>query len=294
MAAAVNFVKELLLSLMILLSMFFAPFSAEKYEAENPEEVKLVFNAVSDVHVETNYSASYSNFEKVIRGMKANNSSDVNVFLGDNTMNGQEIESFLFFAGVNAMLDCKNVFITLGNHDIGNGEGEYNELIDRYISYNNTFLKNDIEKPYYYRVIDGCYMIFLASEKLCVHSFYMSDEQIEWFANVLEEASKTENPVFIFSHHPLNYIEHENRNILFDMCENYRNIYSLHGHTHWAYNVYENRGITCVNLPRVTETVDYAPGIGVTVEVYENEVILRQRDFYENKWLDEVAFEIIK
>ncbi len=293
MASALNFVKELFLSLMILTSMFFAPFGAEPYEAKNPDEAKLVFNAVSDVHVETNHSASYTNFEKVLRGIKANKSSNATVFLGDNTMNGQEIENFLFFGAVNAMVDSENTFVALGNHDIGNGEGDYDGFINRYTRYNNLLLKNNIDKPYYFRVVNGCYMIFLASEELCVHSFHMSDEQIEWFKNTLEQAAKSGNPVFIFSHHPLNYIDNENSNLLFDICSGYDNVYSIHGHTHWDYEVYSEKGITCVNLPRVTETVDYAPGIGVMVEVYDDEIIFRERDFFEGEWLSEVSFPLV-
>ncbi len=292
MADALVFVKDFLLSFAILISMLFAPDGAEAYSAKKPEELKLAFNAVSDVHVETNNPASYSNFEKVLRGMKANQSAQANVFLGDSTMNGQGTENFLFFGGAGAMLRNENPLIALGNHDIGNGNGEYAELFGSYKSFHNFFMKNKIDKPYYFKVINGCYMIFIASEEMCVNSFYMSAEQIDWFRNTLELAGESGGPIFIFSHHPLNYLENENSRLLLDICEDYDNVFSLHGHTHRPYYTYTMGNVVCVNLPRVTETVDYAPGAGVTVEVYENELLLRARDFYKGEFINESTYPI--
>ncbi len=292
MASALTFIKDLFLTFSILFSMIFSPYAAETYEAKKPDDAKLVFNAVSDVHVETNNPSSYGNFEKILRGIKANKSSDAIVFLGDNTMNGQEIENLLFFSGVNALVDSDNTFIALGNHDIGNGNGDYNKFLSRYKRYNNLLLKNKINKPYYSRVVNSCYMIFLASDSLCVNTFYMSAEQIKWFGNTLAEAEKSENPIFVFAHHPLNRLENENNNLLSDILGNYDNIIYIHGHTHMPYAVYKQNGIVCVNLPRVTETVDYAAGTGVTVEVYDNEILLRERDFFKGEWLSETSVPI--
>ncbi len=293
MAAALNFVKDFLLSILMMLSMVFTPYSAEPYEAKDPENAELVFNVISDVHVETNNTASYSNFKQVLYGVKANKSAKATVLLGDNTMNGQGTESFLLFGGLSALVNSENTFLILGNHDIGNGEGDYDEFFARFTSYNNFFLKNKIDNPYYYRVVDGHYMIFLAPETLCVHSFYMSDEQIEWLKETLELAKASGNPIFVFSHHPLTYLENDNSNLLVDILSGYDNVFHLHGHTHWSYYTYKNGNVTCANLPRVTETEDYAPGTGVVVEVYENEVILRERDFYSGEWLGETAFSLL-
>ncbi len=293
MVSALYFVRDIFLTLSILISMVFAPLSATSYEAKTPDKAGLVFNAVADVHVETNNPNSYENFKNVLSGLKANKSADANVFLGDNTMNGQTLENLFFFGGLNAMLKNENPLVVLGNHDIGNGEGDYNKLIKRYTNCNNLFLKNDIDKPYYFRIVNGCYMIFVASEELCVHSFFMSDEQIEWFKATLEEAGKSGKTIFVFSHHPLDYIENENEDILIDMLNKYDNVFHIHGHTHGDYTVYNEGRVVCVNLPRVTETVDYAPGTGITVEIYKDEIILRERDFCKGEWLSEISFPIL-
>lgn len=292
MINALKFVKDFLVSLSILASMVFSPCGAEPFSAKNPDELQLAFNAVADVHVETNNPESYSNFEKILRGVKANQSADATVFLGDNTMNGQLTEDFLFFGAVGAMLQDENPLITLGNHDIGNGHGNYNKFINRYIKYHNFFLKDKIEKPYYCRVINGCYMIFIASDEICVNSFYMSDEQLEWFEDTMESAGKSGKPIFIFSHHPINYLENENSDLLAGICSNYDNVFNIHGHTHLSYHTYEVGNVVCVNLPRVTETYDYGAGIGVTVEVYENEVLIRERDFCKGEFLSETSFAV--
>ncbi len=289
MLSALNFVKDFIISIFIMFSMVFTPIHTTPYIAKDPDTVKLVFNVVSDVHVETNNTESYTNFKKVLRGLKDNKSSSANVFLGDNTMNGQSTENFLLFGGLSAMFDDENIFLALGNHDVGNGEGDYDELLNRYLSYHNFFLKNDIDKPYYYRVINGCYMIFLATEELCVHSFSMSDEQMTWLRDTLDEASESGNPVFVFSHHPLDYIENDDEYILYDILNDYKNTYHIHGHTHWDYYMYEEEGVICTNLSRVTDD-----GIGVTIEVYDDEVLFRERDFINGVWLSETSVPIVK
>ncbi len=288
----INFIKELFLTVMILFSMLTAPQSGTAYTAKNPDDVKLAVSVVADVHVETNNSASYTNLQNVLGGIMDYKANDATVFVGDNTMNCQEFENMLFFSAVNATVDSKNTFVALGNHDVGNGEGDYNRFYKRFKRYNNLMLQNKIDKPYYSRTVNGYTMVFLASENNTVNKFYMSDEQIAWFASVIDEAAKSSNPVFVFNHHPLFYIENENSDIVFDMCSELDNVIFVNGHTHGLYTVYEHKGITCVNLPRVTETVDYSPGTGVIIEVYGDEILLRERDFCGGEWLTETAIPL--
>ena len=73
-------------------------------------------------------------------------------------------------------------------------------------------------------------------------------------------------------------------------CPNkYENLLYIHGHIHDYLdenNFYTWNGVASINLPRSTEIVDYEPGDGIVVEVYENEVLIRIRNFAEHKWMD--------
>ncbi len=287
MIAGIKFVKDFLVSIFIMISMIFTPIYTMPYIAKDPDSVNLVFNVVSDVHIETNNTDTYKIFKQVLTGIKNNSSCNANVLLGDNTMNGQATESFLFFNALDAAFDSSNTFVALGNHDIGNGEGDYDKFIAQYINYRNRLINENIQTPYYYRVVNGCYMIFLASEDLCVNSFYVSDEQIEWLKSILDEASESQNPIFVFSHHPLQFIGNEKNYVVLDMLNSYNNVFNIHGHTHMSYFTYQIGNITCANLSRVIDD-----GVGLTIEVYDDTVLFRERDFVKGVWLSEISFDI--
>ncbi len=286
MLNALVFLRDVFISFVLMLSMAFATSGGAPYEAKNPEAATLVFTALADVHVETNNTISYTNFQNILKDVRANTSDNALVFLGDNTMNGQVLENMLFFGAVSAAVDSKNTFVAVGNHDVGNGEGDYDNLFTRFKFYNNLYLKNDIDKPYYYRTVNGYYFIFLSTEDLCVNEFVVSDEQLEWLRATLDIAKESEKPIFVFSHHPLSYVYNENSNLLYDILGEYDNVYHIHGHTHWDTCTYVENGVVCLNLPRVTDD-----GIGAVIEVYGSEVVIRERNFISSQWLNEFAFQ---
>ena len=88
-----------------------------------------------------------------------------------------------------------------------------------------------------------------------------------------------------------------NLNIVSDSLANllgrYNNVLYIHGHIHdelGADNFKVEGGINTINLPRSTEVVDYEPGDGIVVEVYENEVLVRVRDFIKGEWVEGLEY----
>ena len=122
----IAFIKEMLATFMILLSMFTPALNGGgvAFEAENPDKLITSFAVVSDIHVETNNSASYSNLDKVLKGIKAGKNIDTVVYTGDNVMNGQITENVFFYSALKAAKPAKNNFVITGNHDLGNGAGD--------------------------------------------------------------------------------------------------------------------------------------------------------------------------
>lgn len=296
MSTIITFVKQFLATVVTLVMMIAPiPFgdAGSVYKAENPEELVMSFSAVSDIHVETNNPASYNAFSDLMSGVKLGENHDATVFLGDNVMNGQLLEDIFFYLGVKAVSPGKQNFVAVGNHDLGNGQGDYEKLKKNYLTFNNLVLGNKLENTYYYRVINGCYMIFLASEDLSVNDFVMSQEQFEWLEGVLTEAEKENATVFVFNHHPVNYLRGEDNESLAKLLKDYDNLLYVHGHIHDDLsedNFYTYSGIDCVNLPRSTEVVDYEPGDGIVVEVYENEILVRGRDFIKGEWIEDLEY----
>ncbi len=293
-----TYLKDLFATVMILLTMISPAFggNGNTYEAENPDALVTSFVVVSDIHVETNQPKSYQNFNDVLYGIKDGKDISTVVYTGDNVMNGQVLENLLFYTALRAVKPAENNFVVAGNHDFGNGAGDFAALRDDFIRFNKLFLGNDAGKDYYYNVIDGCYMIVLSSEDPKASDFTMGEEQFAWLEGVLKEAKAADAPIFVFNHFPLRYLDNDSaihHNQLGPMLRDYGVDLFIHGHIHddlGADNFYKYYNINNINLPRVTETKDYVPGDGIVVEVYEDEVLVKGRDFIAGEWVDGLEY----
>ena len=276
-----------------LLMLAFGSGSGSGFTSLDSEEIKLNFTVLSDCHIEGNDFTTYRTFAKILRDAKSSETeNDAIVFLGDNTMSGQEIESLFFYGAVNYIKPANQVINVLGNHDIGNGEGDYEELLSRYMSYSNTFFELGVQKPYYYKIINGCYFVVLATEKQTVNTAYISDEQYTWLRTVLDEAAEENAPVFVFNHYPIYYLEGD-ADALWEILEDYNNLLYFCGYTHiqMSESSFSNyNGVDTIWLPKSTESVDYEEQVGVQVEVYETEIVVRARNFCTGEWMENLEY----
>ncbi len=291
-----TYAKDLLATVLTLLMMLSPAFGhvGTAYTAERPDELITSFAVVSDIHVETNNPESFNNFKDVLEGIKGGEDIDSVVYTGDNVMNGQLLENLFFYLGVRGIKPAENNFVVMGNHDIGNGTGDFVEHKNNFTTNNRLYFGNNIGDGYYYRVVKGCYMIFLGLEDLTVNTSVMTEEQLNWFAGVLSEAKAKDTPVVVFNHHPINHLEGVPSDSLINLCKDYDKLIYVHGHIHddlGEDNFYNVGGVDCINLPRVTETTDYEPGDGIVVEVYEDEIVVRSRDFIKGEWIDGLRYE---
>lgn len=290
------YIKDLVATVLVLLTALSPAFGGNgaAYQAEKPDELITSFACVSDIHVETNNPKAYKAYYDVLEGIKAGEDNDAVVYLGDNVMNGQFLENVFFYSAVKGIKPAENNYVVMGNHDIGNGTGVYSEHYNNFLANNNLYLGQNLDKGYYYRVQNGCYMIFLASEDLTVNECVMSEEQLNWLEGILEEAKAADAPVFVFNHHPMYYLKGVERDALANLLAKYNDkLLYLHGHIHnqlTQASFYKDNGIDVINLPRSTETVDYEPGDGIVVEVYENEILVRGRDFITGEWIDGLEY----
>ena len=292
------YLKDLFATVLILLTMMSPAFggNGKTYEAERPDELITSFVAVSDIHVETNNPASYNNLYDVLEGVKAGKDHDAVFYLGDNVMNGQILEDILFYSALKIAKPADKNYVVAGNHDLGNGEGDIKSLL-RYYSHNNDlYLGEDVGQGYYYRVVNGCYMIVLISEDPTSEDFMMGTEQYNWIESVLKEANEADAPVIVFNHFPLRYLDNGSEihySQLSKLFRDYGVELYIHGHIHnhmGTDNFYLDNGVNAINLPRVTETTEYKPGDGIVVEVYENEILVRARDFIDGEWIDGLEY----
>lgn len=287
-----NFIKHVIATVLtlIMLPVTFMMPPTDSYEAKDADKLITSYTVLSDIHIEGNNYPTFREFSEILKEVHNSEDNDTLVFLGDNTMNCQDIESIFFYGALKAANPADNLVIVPGNHDFGNGTGDYEMYRDRFLKYAN-FAGADIDSPYFYKVIDGCYFIVLATESDTVNDMNISDAQLQWLKGVLDEAAKTDRPIFVFNHHPINYIQNGEYTKLSDVIDDYDNLLYFCGHTHAplsSSSVSVVNGVQQINIPKSTEhaTEGYECGIGAVVEVYDSEVLVRFRDFDDGKWVE--------
>ncbi len=295
-STVLTFIKQVAVTFLTLIMMIVPTGSGTAelmYEAEDPDALILSLSVVSDIHVETNNPEAYESYAALLKGIKAGQHHDAAVFLGDNVMNGQLLENFFFYTALAMVKPAEEIIVLAGNHDLGNNDGDYANKRENYLKNNKSYLGYDLENTYYYRVINGCYLIVLASEDETTWDFKMSDEQYAWLEQVLDEADAADAPVFVFNHYPLYYLRERDSNQLAALMKEHGVLLFAHGHIHndmGADNFYTHGGINCVNLPRSTEVVEYEGGDGIVVELYEDELLVRARNFINGEWVEDLVY----
>lgn len=310
----------LLKTISAILAFFIFSSSGEiaSYAPLDKDNMKTSFTVISDGHLEGNNSQKHKNYGEGLLDMaNAEVKSSALIMCGDNTMNGQTVETSMLYGLINKYNTIDNVLMAVGNHDICPGKhntGDYDDLKERFIKYNNAFLEPKIENLYHSAVIDGYHFIILASDKDAGVAQYISPEQFEWLDNELKIASESGNPVFLFSHWPLNDVfpdvwqdghVGEQSEELYNLLTKYDNrVFFFTGHLHMGifendYGIKDDGKITYINIPSFGSENDDGDadiqdtGLGLQVEVYQNELVVRVRNFVKHEWTDfEYRFDI--
>ena len=179
----------------------------------------------------------------------------------------------------------------MGNHDTGNGIDKYDSLSKRFWSYYNTFNNENVDNVYYWREVNGYRFVFLGSESDNVNTSVISEAQLKWLDGVLAENDNTGKPVFVFNHHPYNYLENADNAVELErILTEHKNVFYLSGHTHTTQMDFEkfDEDSYSFNLPRCTEATDNVDtndsGLGLQVYVFDNEVQVKSRRYYDSQW----------
>lgn len=294
----------------ILALFIYSPVNEIATYTTSKEDADLVFSVLSDVHVEGNNKDKFELFGEGLRDVNSADKNDALIFLGDNTMNGQVVELSSFFGLLKKHNQIDTVLMVTGNHDLCPSKynvGDYEDLKDRFFDYKNSFIKAKYDTLYYNYSIDGYKFIVLGSESDAGVQEDISDKQLDWLENELKLAEKDGKPIFIFNHYPLNHTWEdvwtdghigEDSEKLHEILKNSKNqIIYFSGHLHMG--LYDNQvsyvnedNITYISVPAfgADNTIGDADiqdkGMGMYVEVYENEIVVRVRNFAEHKWMD--------
>ncbi len=308
----------LVMSLFIFMPLGSTPEAIDKTDAEN---CLLSATILSDLHMEGTNPERHKRDGGVLRAAKQAD-NDLLLLLGDNTMNGQIIETLFAYGLVTRFFNNNDVIIAPGNHDMDTSEntkGTFETLQNRYITMRNNFFGNSGDKVYYSREENGYKFIVLGGEGRTEEDGkqIISDEQLAWLENELAQAKESGKPCFIINHYlvygrngwrstaDFNITDQNDRLTEILETSGVRTFYFC-GHSHYGVSddsVQTTNNVTYINLPATGNPGNYYPaneacgkdGIGMQMEVYENKVVLRFRNYLTGEWLegyDNYVFEL--
>ncbi|MBE6730611.1 MAG: hypothetical protein E7564_02855 [Ruminococcaceae bacterium] len=307
-----KFVKKLTTVKVSLKSLLKKNLIFTKYKSYKDEPLLLSAALVADLHADGDRYRDRNNKLRYAFASISNakRKLDALILAGDITNSGHISEYSHVKRFMKKYLNVMSIIPQLGNHDARSCSiypyfDEATELFDDFCK----FCKQEKEKDknYYYTVVNNCYVIMLATDKLPDDGAFISCEQLEWFENVLTEAEKSQKPIIVVNHQPPLLRNKAKEVFLYDAGERVEEVMLKHsnsdtpiiyisGHMHrMGENTYEKvENIHYINLP----ALQYGPNekeegaYGFLLEIYNKFIVLRARDFEKNKWIDEYLYEI--
>jgi Icc protein len=282
----------------------------------------LRFSVVSDIHIQywdtqaqSKLSTSLEDLYQIDPNFDA---LVINGDLGDGRPND--------YAKITSILKAhplpKQIYFTIGNHDyykayynaVGdwspttfpNGESDSASLA-RFLAF------TQIPSVYYDRWIQGYHFVFLGSERYkqsdpaSQEDAWLSTSQLNWLQSKLQENYIQHKPLFVFLHQPLQgtvsgslprgVVQH---NELKQILSQYPEVIFFTGHTHWELRLPSTLikdVFTMVNSSSVSYPYDSNDQLiqgnrseGLIVDVYEDRIHIRGRDFNNQAWISEADF----
>ena len=288
------------------------------YKVKNEQEILLDFAVISDVHMTDEYLRRVM-LECGLDDMdKAVNKPDALIVAGDMTDDGIESDYENFRKAFSAYNPAENILLAVGNHDTWTDEDDrYEPAKENFIKYSKEISSRELTESYYSTEINGYTFIVMASEDTHVAA-YISPAQLSWLRAEMDKAAEKGLPIFVVSHWPVAFThglpesfgedEPEPMDGSFGdqndeveaILKDYENVFLISGHIHnglvneeksgyYGYASVESYGsLHSVNLPSYmypTSRGNFMNGNGYSIEVYENEVVLRARNFIAGVWL---------
>lgn len=322
--SAVRKLLILLSSVAVLLASPLTGTLSRSLKPSDPDNIRLNFAALSDVHL-TDDIFRQTILELGLQDFaNAKSKLDAVVFCGDNTDGGQKEQYERLVSSIKKYDIAENILFANGNHDTWTEEGWY-DLAKTYFTYYASEITGlDVENEYYSAKINGYTFIVMGSQWRRTAA-YFTEEQLDWLAEQMEIASQDGKPIFVISHWPINQTHGlpfafegtdadpmkggiaEQSDAVNEILQRYKNVFLISGHLHnglsnkpaWKFQNYSSiekvGNITSVNLPSFMYFSfggHLFNGTGFVFEVYDNEVVIRARNYIFGMWLDQYTKSI--
>ena len=289
--------------------------------AANPGEKLYSFAAISDVHIGRGGTNSIQHFTAATEYFEANEDIAFVALCGDAVDNAVNVSQLEAYQSIVADLQ-KPIYLAAGNHEgvnLDNAEKSYDDV--------KTYFKQNaypnINQELFYSFEQGNdVFIMVGVYGNYNHDRTFSDAELQWLYEILE--ANKDKRCFLF-HHYFNqdgsgdavdcYTENDGLRgykgeVFYSLLSHYSNVIHFHGHSHEefaiqemnAMNNYDNLlGSHSVHIPSLgypkkvsgsSLVSNFAGSEGYIVDVYENAIILRGRDFANEKFLPIATYQL--
>ncbi len=289
------------------------------------DDCLLTMELISDVHIEENELFRQAFMLAGFNNLKyAKADVDGMIIAGDITNYADEPSLAKYYELLEKYSPVP-VITAAGNHDIGHvGDRDVTDItreeaMANFIRYNNEYMGMNNEHNYYSTEINGYKFIVLGDEVIDGghwDAMDITDEQMAFLDSEL--ASANGEPVFVICHwavdgtngqeiiYPDSGIDLD-KNDIKSVMEKYENVFYISGHIHGGIkstaaaefsdmaNVEQLNGVTYVSLPTygIVNSFGYPwSGTGIQMEVYEDHIIFRPRNFITNAWFTNAVYTI--
>ncbi|MBR4727019.1 MAG: metallophosphoesterase [Clostridia bacterium] len=292
---------------------------------KDPSAVRLFGVLVADVHMRDEPYRNRRLFDGLYDLENAAYPIDVLASAGDLTDHGELSEWATVVKKTSGRKPAKEIILALGNHDTWtttlDGDDNYDYAVELFLHFTGKLTGVPEEKIRFTRVVNGYYFICMGSENDSCDGA-IGAEQIAWLDGELKKATETGKPAFVINHqalqqtHGLPYTSSRNKNQIFPPEEGgiregndevravlgkYPNVLLISGHSHMGLSGKIKKHATfekvdsfySINLPcYMFWNHDGLPscGYGYVMEVYDDRVLLRARNFVRRVWLPTYDF----
>lgn len=261
----------------------------------------ISFQVISDPHIIEN-SRTQANSANLIDALKdialLDPTSAVVLYPGDITDYAKEEQYAGFYDVINNFSSTKSL-VSIGNHDVRWLSGGFDEAKERYLRYNAEIMGDTGGNVYYDEWINGYHFIVLNTEKDYKDQAYLSPEQLTWLDEKLSENEDANTPKFVIVHQALEGTYEQGEEDIIEQSDELKEVLKKHpttmmftGHIHNGIDIVSAVNIgygTQVDVPSFyySSYGDKTAQVGYQVNVFEDSIEIRMRDFKNDIWLDE-------
>ena len=288
----------------------------EKYHQEygfDTQTPLLTAILAADLHTDGNYNRDRNVKLRAAFDAISLCRSPIDAFIGagDITNSGHISEYTHLKTFIQEHLRVDKFLPQMGNHDARGCSiypffDEATELFQDFCRFCGIEPQHD--SNFWHTTVKGYHFIALATERLPHDEAYITAAQADWFIHCLKEAIDDEKPVFVINHQPPihrngweeDMLLDEGGSRLVDIMESFASekvpILYISGHLHVLneQTLESEKNVYYLNLPSLLygPTEDESGAYAFVMEVTENQILLRCRDFEFGRWIEDQHYII--